>query len=452
MKRFVLSFDCTIDLSLLVTCLVIKQICDSVNKSSVLLIIEPYFDFSILNTQLTLSKRAQTNSQFILNKPLNDNRFLRVLLNETNIITRNNLFEMLKKNHNCNIELNKNELVIKGDSNMKKDVNTAQWSKCINFELSKYLRLFETKRIAFNNQDEEKILTKKLNAFNELNDNCINYESINAENFMFIAIRREKCDEFESKFDTLDKKKPKEEVKEVLHEFDLPSLNNTKYYSMCSLLCKKIKDKFNLSYLNYDGKRQKICLKCTNNMLNEINTLFLNCLQRIECKRLEEFETSEILRLKDLKMLLESFVDENDLLYRFDVINDNRNTTENGIYVIYFSNCPVIDSMYHVTFEKVKKCILNNATYVDIDVSGYKELLQTQKWTNFRNSVLNNKTNKNFMRYSIWSDKTLLIFGKKDIVFELDYKVRTFLAENKLTSQKLELEQDDVSNFENSFY
>ncbi len=83
-------------------------------------------------------------------------------------------------------------------------------------------------------------------------------------------------------------------------------------------------------------------------------------------------------------------------------------------------------------------------TTAKIDLTKFKDFLSTSKWNDFKVNNLNNNPYPDKLAYTFYKNQFMLIFGYKELVFELKEKVESFLSFNDLVNKKIELSRENV--------
>ena len=193
-----------------------------------------------------------------------------------------------------------------------------------------------------------------------------------------------------------------------------------------------------LESVNYDSFYQKIQIKGPSKLTDEVLSIISSLMETIRCDKLTSIG-EDVLNCDDTINILERIVREKHLLCKIS-------KKPNGYYLTYFNTkSAIVSSGREHTLTQLENHILSSYTSLRKDL-GFtpSESFNIQRWSEFKTQNLlgNPEIACRFLNV----DREIIIFGKKDFVFELDAKIDQFLAHNKQTSNLKvnEFNQTDV--------
>jgi hypothetical protein len=220
----------------------------------------------------------------------------------------------------------------------------------------------------------------------------------------------------------------------------------------------KIRNIFELN-LDLNSDERQIELNGFRTKVNIVNKLLMANLPKIVCKKviieglvLPKTNLAGINDLNKLKMSLEAI--SNQLLRNTKAIfklkihlnteKDQKDFIE--FYLIYFYNFAEISSSKDNVFKEVSNILINNLSACLIDVTNFKNFMQTQNWKNFEAESLDDK----YVYYTTNSNgpiKYILLVGLNCQVTSIKLKIESFLKRNEFKNIKISLAEEDVSIF-----
>ena len=358
-------------------------------------------------------------------KPLDTNLQLSILIDRRNTKWRSIFEEKISTNYGS-MSFERNHLIIKCTLDKKsKDYNQLadNWDRKMNSLISSFACQFTMD--SFNLDDHELSSIKdSIRRFNERNGFSIDYRVFKKR--LFYVIKKNQLVEFQNSIQD----NAHEKCKNL--DYFIPSLPDSDYNFLIKPLIDRLKYKYpDIESVAYDMETQNVQLRGPAKRLDEILIYISDSVSSIRCEKLNSI-CEEAINCANLKIILEKIIDEKKLTCKMSKKSD-------GIYLIYFLQ------KTESSFSILENHILRNYTSTLLDISKSSNVLNDVKWSEFKNK---NLITSDEFTFSILNSKDLVIFGKKEIVFELEIKLQEFFANNKnekqTLSKKIESSHDEV--------
>jgi hypothetical protein len=386
------------------------------------------------NKKITNNTRKKNFSPIPENvvKTLRNNTFLSILLDKRYSEWRSALLGDLI-HHFATYEFNQDNLIIKCTLNtdMRNYNELAKnWEKKINSIITSFTNQFSADQLSLDDYDS-KMVIEAIQQFNQLNGICIGYRVVRRK--LFIVGKKNDAKEFLNSLQGGVLKKSKNV------DFIIPKLEDESYYSLINPLIERLRKTYQqIEYIFYDSQTKKIQLRGPGNLVDEVLMLISDVIPKIRSDKLRSI-SQDSLNCPDVVNILENISNFNKLLCIFVKKID-------ALYLVYFNDCPQIDSPMNQTFQEMDSCIAAYYTCTKIDFLKHTEVLNGTKWSEFKIDNLLVNQDITFSLVDSKQSKELVMFGRKEVIFDLELKVQNFLDENKLVSKvALEFPQNDVS-------
>ena len=161
---------------------------------------------------------------------------------------------------------------------------------------------------------------------------------------------------------------------------------------------------------------QNVQLRGPGKRLDEVLLDLTDSVSKIRCDKLSSI-SEEALKCSGLMSFLEKIIIEKKLLCKL-----SKRETE-GMYLVYFAD--------YSGFTELEDFFLSYYTTITIDFANNTEFINTSKWSEFKNK---NLISNQDLIWSLVNSRELVMFGKKECLFELENKIQEFLEQNKPSS------------------
>ena len=360
-----------------------------------------------------------------LMKQLSSDLQLSILLDRRNNKWRSSLEEKIISNYGS-IYFGANLLTIKCTLDKKlENFNelASNWEKRMNSVISGFSNQFCMESINLDD-NESSTIRDAIREFNQYNGYSIDYRIFKKR--LFYVIKKSQLIQFQNS------------IVDIAHEkcknldYFIPTLPDKNYYLLIKPLIGNLKLKFrDIESISYTEETNSIQLRGPAKRLDEILIQICDSISKIRSDKLSSI-SDEVIKCNNLTKIVQKIIDEKNLFCKLIKKTD-------GLYLIYFLQ-------KESSFLQLENLILQNYTSTTIDCSMSSDVLSDVKWTDFKTKNL--LTNHD-LTFRLVNSKELMIFGKKEILFELENKVQEFLGKYKNEkpnlSKKLDFDQNEVS-------
>ena len=185
----------------------------------------------------------------------------------------------------------------------------------------------------------------------------------------------------------------------------------------------------------YEANSQTIQLIGPNKRVDELQLLLSDYLTNVRCDKLTSI-SDEAINCENMINLLERIAMAQQILCKFSKKND-------GFYLIYFQSISRNDEQRVEVYKRIENDILMNYTSTKIDFLNQSDALNGTKWAEFKSK---NLTGNHNITFRLINSKELVIFGKKEVLFDLEERVQDFLDQNRQSTEiLLNFKPDEVS-------
>jgi hypothetical protein len=230
-------------------------------------------------------------------------------------------------------------------------------------------------------------------------------------------------------------------------DYFIPKLPNADFYFIIKPLIDRLRLKFtDIESISYVEETQNVQLRGSAKRLDEFLIQLCDSITKISSNKVTSI-SDEVSNSMNITETLQKIINEKKLFCKLIKKND-------GLYLIYLLD------------DKSSRVSPGNATPINKDLNALSELenhilayytslrkdlgvtpsemLNIQPWSEFKTKYLLGNSEVKFRLLNV--DREIIIFGKKELVFDLDSKIDEFLSQNKQSNSTLtNFDQSEVT-------
>ena len=163
-----------------------------------------------------------------------------------------------------------------------------------------------------------------------------------------------------------------------LDKLKLPEFKCKIDYSIVSILYEKLKKEYKKASILLNDDEYTFIIHSSIEVYQQISEKVQRLTSRVVHKRLCNV-TQEMINYKSLKKILQAGCDDLKLYGVVEIISkNNHDNLEPGAYLVYFQDCPELNSSSDLTFETLLKWIDNKFGFYEIYLSIYYDVFKIE--------------------------------------------------------------------------
>jgi hypothetical protein len=382
-------------------------------------------------------------------KHVSPNSILSIVINERNKKWRSELEKILYPNYasfNCVNDILTIKCKLRSTFKNYEEL-VMDWENKTDMLIENFQNKFTIDSI---DSDRLGLLKAAIKQYNQENGFNVDYE-VFKKKINYVA-KKNHFQKFKRFFENFQLKTPREEF------FSVSNLPEPENYNIIPQLLQHIRiNQADLELIQYDSNNQKILIKGPLQNVNEVISMLSLLMKNICFEKLTSI-SEDAINCNDIIEILERIVKEKKLFCHVS-------KRPYGFYLTYFRTAsPIILQENAIPINKCLNALSELENHIlayytslrkDLGVTP-SEMLNFQRWSEFKTKYLLGNQEIKIRLLNV--DREIIIFGKKEFVFELDSKIDEFLAQIKQSNLKLtNFDQSEVSiilikKFRDNFY
>ncbi|CAF0802138.1 unnamed protein product [Brachionus calyciflorus] len=412
------------------------------------------------------SKVNEPEEKYVLEKRMENNIFLQLILKDRNTAWKNDLKENIDR---FKANFNYDTVAFKIISLINPGKDIIAWRREADDVLKNFFREFSTKSFTYDKTHLEFIFDLKKCIEETRQLYLIDYFDDPKDSKLSVMAKKPQMKAFLEKYPQINQiidNQPKENFRgrnkntksgslaslnensnflkkfekdpTVTKDLQIPQITYMTHEALINQALKMIKTKYELEDY-YVASNLLIKITGTNQNVNKSYDLIKRMLNNIQTKRVDGTNL-RIFKCKNLKDITKDLLEQNNFLFTVEVKPVDLSELP-GFYVTYFYNVPDLEFSLDSAFEQASKFLKENIVYHEIDITSYSHLLITEKWKTFEKAKFRKEVMaKNFsfsITPSLNNQNLIVLCGKKDHVEIAKFTVEEFFAGNETKAKKI---------------
>ena len=411
-------------------------------------------------------KTSETKAKvYKVKKPLKNNSYLTMILNDRNDAWKRELYMCIKKENA--IATHDHVYLIITSSNSQSRTER-DWSKHINSVISEYFKEFELKTIKSDEAAFKEVnsIIQKIEDIRKLY--LIDY--IREDKTLYFMGRKDHMADFLNRNQLLQSLKSSDNSFETIKSsiVNIPVLKNeSRIFSKSSLISMALSKLDRICDLKdhfMDNIENQIELNGLRSNVERATKLLEANLPNIKCKRVNLIELALLNSTNlqnftafknSLTQIIGELLSDSRAIYKL-TIKQNTDETEAytgpanmvEIYLTFFYNFAEINSIDDNVYEEISRLLIENLSTCVLDVTKSSNFILTKAWKDFEIENLSSKAIGKHVYYALSnvnSRMRILLVGLKNYLEPLIVRIENFLKSNEFKTAKISLNQDDVN-------